>query len=73
MKDKPDNGAAEIERLRLALADCEATLKTIHTWATFRSGEALRDRWSVAKLCKLVLDSLHNDSAVATAPKHSAS
>ena len=58
---QPDLAPAEIERLRLALADCEATLKTIHTWATFRSGEALRDRWSVAKLCKLVLDSLHND------------
>lgn len=62
MKDKPDNGAAEIERLRVALADCESTLKTIHTWATFRSGEALRDRWSVANLCKLVLDSLQAGS-----------
>jgi hypothetical protein len=65
-----DNGAAEIARLRVCLADCEATLKTIHTWATFRCGEALNDRWSVAKLCKLVLNSLPNDKRLASADEN---
>ena len=56
-----DDAKKEIQKLEAALEDCASALRVIHTWAIFRSGEMLNDRWSVAKLCKRVLDDLPND------------
>ena len=58
-----DDAKKEIKKLESALEDCASALRVIHTWATFRSGEMLHDRWSVAKLCKRVLDDLPNSQA----------